>query len=98
MDYELDMYQAKAAAMDLHMERVMYTPWFYRDLSDFLGTLPDTRRIQVWLGDPGRFYLQPGTTKKYVTLVFRYEHHLIAYEQDSLNNRNGICRELIVPS
>jgi hypothetical protein len=98
MDYELDLFQAKSAAMDLHMERILYTAWFHRDLEDFLGTLPDIRRVQQWLGDPGRFYLKPGTTKKYITLVFRYEDHLIAYEQDTLDDRSGICRELIVSS
>jgi hypothetical protein len=98
MDYEISTTQAKFMDMELHMERMMYMPWFARDLSEFLGTVADLRKIRHWLGDPGRFYMIPGVTKKYVTLVFRYDNHLVAYEQNSLGDRTGVCRELIVPS
>lgn len=94
--YEIDTFQAKFMDMELHMERTMYTKWFLRDLSEFLGTIADPKKIRHWLGDPGRFYMIPGVVKKYITLVFRYENHLIAYEQDWLLATSGVCRELIV--
>lgn len=84
--------------MEKHFERIMYTQWFARDLSAFLGKEADPKKIRYWLGDPGRYYMIPGVIKKYITLVFRYEDHLVAYEQDWLLATSGVCRELIVPT
>jgi hypothetical protein len=91
-------YDGIATAMDMHMDETIQTPWFLRDLADFLGTVPDLSRIEVWLGDPRKVYLKPGQVRKYITFVFVYGEQVIAYEQDSLNYRSGICRELIVSS
>jgi hypothetical protein len=92
--------RAAAQEMDRHFQDVLYTTWFQRDLATFLQSLPSSPRnvkpditdLRLWTGSIGSYYCRPGQHKQYITLIVRYGAHLLAYEQDSLDDCGGIFR------
>jgi hypothetical protein len=89
--------RAAAQEMDKHFHDLLYTTWFKNDLARFLQSLPSSPKnmqpnmteLRLWTGSIGSYYCRPGQLKNYITLIVRYGAHLLAYEQDSLDDLSG---------
>ena len=92
--------RAAAQEMDKHFHDLLYTTWFKNDLARFLQSLPsspknvqpDIRELRLWTGSIGSYYCRPGQIKNFITLIVRYGAHLLAYEQDNLDDCSGQFR------
>jgi hypothetical protein len=92
--------RAASQEMDRHFHDLLYTTWFKNDLARFLQRLPSSpknaepviRDLSLWAGSIGAYWCRPGQIKKYITLIVRYQAHLLAYEQDTLDDCDGVFR------
>lgn len=93
MSHHEEMYQSGMWEMMSHFERVLYTPAFKRAYEDYFGSPFDYKRISLWSGHIAPYWLKPGTSKKYVTLIVSYRPYTLhtgpvvaVYEQDDLKS------------
>lgn len=84
----------KAEMMTYQLERVTRQPWFKAALDTYYKTSVNLGDVRYWMGPAGAHYMKPGNTRRYVTAVFRFGPDLLALEQDSLEDPNGIVRPL----
>lgn len=77
--------------MDLHMERVIYKPWFKHALTMCFCMPVDVRNVHTWTGSVAPYFMRPGRFRKYITLVFRFNYaYDCQLEQNSLDDNSGV--------
>lgn len=89
-----DNYRMNAELMDTFLERVLYRPWFKDELACFLQAEADVRKVRLWHGPVGNYWMKPGHFRKYITLVITYDNQKLVFEQNDLLDKTGYFRKL----
>jgi hypothetical protein len=90
MSHHEENYDPRMYDMESHLYKVIYTPAFKTAFQEFFGEEMDRRWFHLWYGPIGSYWLQPGESKKYITLIVDYKNKKASYEQDSLTNPEGV--------
>lgn len=85
-----DFQRYNSELMDGQLERVIYKPWFQQELVKLLGPGADIRKVRLWLGPCGCYWLRAGKIRKYVTVVFTHDTRVLAVEQDGIHAPDGV--------
>lgn len=88
-----DIQRYNSELMDGQLERIIYTPWFHQELEKMMGPGVDIRKVRLWLGPCGCYWMRAGKVQKYVTVVFTYANRVLALEQNGLHEPDGIVRD-----
>lgn len=90
MSHHEENYDERMFKMESHLYRVLYTPAFKDAWLNFFESSPVFTEMRLWYGPIQSYWLKPGQTKKFITLVLEYRGKQVVYEQDSLDTPEGV--------
>lgn len=93
MSHHEENYDTRRFDMESHFERILYSDAFKAAFETYFEKPFEYRRLRVWYGPAGHYWLKPGTVKKHITLALQYYPEsafqmpvLVVYEQDDLKS------------